>query len=401
MRRAAGRMTRVLVASALILSAALGARATFGLFLLPLADASIMSVSLLALALAVQNLMWGIAQPLAGGLADRYGSGAIVAAGALVYAAGLALVGWKPNALTIMLGLGVLAGVGQSAMTFAVVIAAVSRSASAAFRTSAVALAAAGGSLGQVALIPLVQSTIAHAGFRWTFLILAAIVLGTAPLGYWLRDRANSVLPTAAAASGSQTTWVAILSALRDPNYLLLTAGFFACGFQLAFLSNHLPAYLALCHAPAGLGAASLATIGFFNIIGTYGFGRLMQRFAPQYLLVVLYTVRATAAFVFAAVAPLALTSLTFAVIMGLTWLATVPLTNGVITNLFGLKNLGALFGCCFLSHQLGSFLGTFLGGVAVQWSGSYATAWTATIVIGYLAALVNVPIRTRAVASA
>jgi len=360
------------------------------------------SVSLLAFAIAIQNLAWGAAQPLAGSLADRRGPTVVVVAGALISAAGLLLVAWHTDPVTIMLGLGVLVGLGQSAMTFAVVISAVSRASEPAFRATAVALAAAGGSLGQVILIPIAAIAIANFGFHWAFVVLAGIVLAAGPMGYFLIRRD---LPTAVAAPGEstivQTTWSAIWTAVRDSNYLFLTAGFFACGFQLAFIGNYLPAYLALCHVAGGVGAATLATVGFFNIIGTYGFGRLMNRFQPQHLLVVLYSIRATAVLAFIVTPPSGVTSIAFGVVMGLTWLGTVPLTNGIVTRLFGLSNLGTLFGVCFLSHQAGAFMGAFFGGLSIAWTGSYTTMWIATIVVGYAAALLNVPIRTRAVATA
>jgi predicted MFS family arabinose efflux permease len=392
-------MIFVLIAAALVMSAGLGPRAALGLFLLPITAEHVVSVSLLAFAIAIQNLAWGAAQPLAGSLADRRGPIAVTTIGALLSAAGMLLVAWHTDAVTIVLGLGVLVGLGQSAMTFAVVVSAVSRAADPAFRATAVALAAAGGSLGQVILIPIAQLSIANIGFHWAFVILAGIVLAAGPLGYFLvrRDR-----PTATLAANELTTatWPAIWSAVRNPNYLFLTAGFFACGFQLAFIGNYLPAYLALCHVAGGIGAATLATIGFFNIIGSYGFGRLMNRFEPHHLLVALYGIRATATLAFFAMPPSGLTSIVFGVVMGLTWLGTVPLTNGVVTRLFGLGNLGTLFGVCFLSHQAGAFLGAFFGGLSVAWTGSYTIMWIATIVVGYTAALLNLPIRIRTAAT-
>ncbi|HYZ15941.1 MAG TPA: MFS transporter [Candidatus Acidoferrum sp.] len=382
----------VLAAGALIISAALGIRQTFGLFMSPIGAAHVVSLPLLAFAVALQNLMWGVAQPFAGALADRYRPAVVVAAGAVLYGVGLAGVALHPGVLSVLLGFGVLVGLGQSGMTFAVVISAVSRAASDTQRATAVALAAAGGSLGQVALVPVAQSVIAFAGYQRALVVLALIVLAAAPLGFVLSGRRS----VGDAAVPSSASWPAIWRALRDPNYLFVTAGFFACGFQLAFITVHLPTYLSLCHVGAGIGAASLATIGFFNIIGSFGFGKLMDRFAPQMLLAVLYAIRATAALAFVAVTPTAFTTLAFAVVMGLTWLGTVPLTNGVVARLFGLGNLGALFGVAFLSHQAGAFLGAWLGGVTLQVTGSYQTLWIATIVVGYVAAGLNLPIRYR-----
>jgi predicted MFS family arabinose efflux permease len=387
-------LSLVLAAGAVIMSAALGARQTFGLFLQPIGAAHVVPIALLAFALAVQNLVWGIAQPVAGALSDRYGPGAVVAAGALLYAAGLAAVALHPGALSIILGFGILIGLGQSGMTFAVVISAVSRAASESQRATAVALAAAGGSLGQVALVPVAQSVIGLGGYQRALVVLALVALAAGPLGFVLRGRPRGDDAVATPASAS---WPAIRRALRDGNYVFVTAGFFACGFQLAFMAVHLPTYVSMCHISASVGAASLATIGFFNVIGTFGFGKLMDRFEPQFLLAALYTVRATAALVFILVPPTAVTTLAFAVVMGLTWLGTVPLTNGVVARLFGLRNLGALFGVCFLSHQIGAFLGAWLGGVALQMSGSYESVWIATVVVGYTAAALNLPIRYRA----
>jgi len=386
----------VIAAGAIVISAALGTRQTFGLFMGPIAAAHVVPISLLAFALAVQNLVWGIAQPVAGALSDRYGPQAVVAAGAVLYAIGLSAVALHPGLLSVIVGFGILVGLGQSGMTFAVVMSAVSRAASDAQRATAVAIAVAGGSFGQVALVPVAQSVIGLGGYQRALVVLALVTLAAGPLGFVLARgrRSSGAVPTPFSPS-----WPAISRALRDGNYLFVTAGFFACGFQLAFITVHLPTYLSLCHVSAGVGAASLATIGFFNIIGTFGFGKLMDRFPPQLLLAALYTLRATAALAFIATPPTAFTSLAFALVMGLTWLGTVPLTNGVVARLFGIGNLGALFGVCFLSHQVGSFLGAWIGGIALQTTGSYQSVWIATVVVGYIAAALNLPIRYRAVA--
>lgn len=389
----------LLAAAAVIMSVSLGIRQTFGLFMTPMGSTHVVSIALVAFAIALQNLIWGVAQPFAGSLSDRFGPAGVVAIGAVVYAVGLAGAALHPDPFTIIVGFGILVGTGLSGMTFAVVISAVSQSASDAQRATAVALAAAGGSLGQVALVPIAQSLITWSGYQRALIVMALIALAAAPLGVVLAGRRRrgdrrEVAPSSA-------TWPAIVRAARDPNYLFVTSGFFACGFQLAFISVHLPTYLSICHVAVGIGAASLATIGFFNIIGSYGFGKLMDRYAPQYLLAVLYAIRATATFAFIVVPPTAFTTLGFAVIMGLTWLGTVPLTNGVIARLYGLSNLGTLFGVCFLSHQVGSFLGAWLGGLTLAATGSYQPMWVATIVVGFVSALLNLPIRYRATAVA
>jgi predicted MFS family arabinose efflux permease len=380
----------VVASGALLLSVALGARQTFGLFIGPIAADHLVTVAFLSLAIALQNLMWGLAQPFAGALTDRFGPAPVVAGGAMLYGAGLLAVAHRPDALAVVLGFGLLVGIGQSAMTFAVVIASVSRAAEATQRATAVALAAAGGSLGQVALVPMAQIAISHSGFRGALTILAVVLLAVAPVGLLLRHGVRAA-QTASVPVAAKT---AIRQALRDPNFLFLTAGFFACGFQLAFMGVHLPTYLGLCHIGPNIGAAALATIGFFNIIGSFGFGRAADRVQPQLLLSILYAVRATATAAFLIIPISAATTLAFAVLMGLTWLGTVPLTNAVIARLHGLPNLGALFGVCFVGHQIGSFFGALAGGLSLQYTGSYAPVWIAIVVVGYVAALLNVPIR-------
>ncbi|HYW53720.1 MAG TPA: MFS transporter [Dongiaceae bacterium] len=385
-------LAAVVASGALVLSVSLGIRQTFGLFIGPIAADHLVTVGFLSFAIALQNLIWGLAQPFAGALTDRFGPTPVVAAGALVYGAGLLAVVHRPDALAIVLGFGVLVGIGQSAMTFAVVIASVSRAADGARRATAVAIAAAGGSLGQVALVPVAQIAISHAGFRAGLTILAVVLIAVAPMGLLLRRRAQVAEVTSVPVAASS----AIRTALRDPNFLFLTAGFFACGFQLAFMGVHLPMYLGMCHIGANVSAAALATIGFFNIIGSFGFGRAADRVQPQLLLAILYAVRATATAIFLIVPVTAVTTLLFAVVMGLTWLGTVPLTNMVIARLHGLPNLGALFGVCFVGHQVGSFFGALAGGLAVQYTGSYTPVWIAIVAVGYAAALLNLPIRYR-----
>jgi predicted MFS family arabinose efflux permease len=382
----------VVAGGALVISVGLGIRQTFGLYIGPIAGEHLVTVGVLSLAIALQNLIWGLAQPFAGALTDRFGAAPVVAGGAVLYALGIASVALRPDVLAVVAGFGVLVGLGQASMTFAVVISSVSRAADATQRATAVALAAAGGSLGQVALVPIAQGAITHAGFRTALLVMAAVALAVAPAGLALRRRA--VHAPARAANPAGSTADAVRTALRDPNFLLLTAGFFACGYQLAFMGVHLPGYLVACHIGANVAAASLATIGFFNVIGSFAFGRAADRVPPQKLLAGLYAARASATVVYLVVPVSALSTLVFAVVMGLTWLGTVPLTNAVIARLHGLPNLGALFGVCFVGHQLGGFLGALSGGLSLQLTGSYWPVWIATVVVGYAAALLNVPIR-------
>jgi len=388
----------VVGAGILIISTAMGIRQTFGLFAQPMTVQHVTSIGQIALALAVQNLMWGLAQPFAGSISDRYGPGIVVACSAVLYALGLTATALFPNAGMLFLGFGILVGLGQAGMTFAVVISAVSKGTDPARRAFAVALAAAGGSLGQVAFVPIAQAFITFAGYERALLFLALFALGVAPFGFALvRSRQKS----SAVDAPKTASLSAILAAVREPGYLFLTAGFFACGFNLAFIGVHLPNYLSICHLSTTVGATALATIGFCNVIGSYAFGRLVDRFQPQYLLVSLYTIRATAILAFAILAPTVASTMIFAVLMGLTWLGTIPLTNAVIMRFFGVGNLGVLFGMCFLSHQIGSFLGAWGGGVSFELTGSYAPMWMIEIVVSFGAALLNLPIRLPAEARA
>jgi len=386
-------------AGILIISTAMGIRQTFGLFVHPMEAHQVATIGEISLALAIQNLTWGIAQPLAGGLGDRYGPGIVVAVSALVYALGLAGTALYPNGVMLIGGFGILVGLGQAGMTFAVVISAVSKVAAPARRAMAVAIAAAGGSLGQVAFVPIAQASIELQGFVRALLFLAIFALGVAPFGFILsRRRTASQSMQAAAATPS---WGAITAAAREPGYLFLTAGFFACGFNLAFIGVHLPTYLSICHIGMNVSAMALATIGLCNVAGSYVFGSLVDRYPPQYLLVTLYATRAMAILAFAIFPPTILATMIFAVLMGLTWLGTVPLTNAVIMRFFGTGNLGVLFGVCFLSHQVGAFLGAWGGGISYEYTGSYMPMWAIEIVVSFGAALLNLPIRLPAQARA
>ena len=385
-------ITVLVTASAIVLSVALGVRQTFGFYLSPIASEHLVTIAALSFALALQNLMWGLGQPFAGALTDRFGPGPVVGAGAVLYSIGMLAVAWYPGTLAVLVGFGIFVGLGQAAMTFAVVLSSLSRAVDASQRATAVALAAAGGSLGQVALVPLAQIAIDHAGFRSALIVMAVIALAVAPLGFLLRASSGASV----VAPASQATGSAVRTALRDPNFLFLTTGFFACGYQLAFMGIHLPGYLLSCHIGLGVGAAALATVGFFNVIGSFAFGKAVDRWQPQFLLTFLYGVRASSTVLYLVTPISPLTTLLFAVIMGLTWLGTVPLTNAVIARLHGLPNLGALFGVCFVGHQLGGFLGALSGGLSLQMLGSYTPVWIATIAIGYGAAVLNLPIRFR-----
>jgi len=357
-----------------------------------------MPVTLIAFAIALHNLVWGLAQPFAGAAADRHGCAPVVAFGALTFAAGLALAAVAPSGVMLVVGMGLLVGIGISCTSFGVVLTAVGRVASAEKRSMAMGLASAGGSLGQVLMIPLAQSITEISGLSASLLVLALLMLMAAPLGILLDRRdlgpAASREPTASPLSE------VLAQACRHPGYRLLTLGFFTCGFQLAFIATHLPGYLSLCHMPAGLGATALALIGLFNMAGTWACGWLGGWVRQQYVLGWLYLIRGIAIGAFFLLPKTATSVIIFAAVMGLTWLGTVPLTSGLVAKVFGTRHLGTLFGVCFLSHQIGSFLGAWLGGFVFDLTGSYSLIWGATAAAGLLAALLHFPINDTAVSA-
>ncbi|KXU85803.1 MFS transporter [Caballeronia megalochromosomata] len=392
-------------AAALILSAAMGVRQTFGLFIGPFSFDRGLPITLVAFAIALHNLVWGFAQPFAGAAADRYGAAPVVALGAATFAAGLALAAAATSGWMLVLGLGLLVGIGISCTSFGVVLATVGRVASPQTRSVAMGLASAGGSLGQVLMVPFAQEVRVHAGVPASLYALAFVLLLAAPFGIVL-DRASRRSKASANVSASNETHAMPLRetlayASRHRGYRLLTLGFFTCGFQLAFIATHLPGYLMLCHMPVGLGATALALIGLFNMIGSWGCGWLGGRWRQHHVLAWLYLIRGGAIALFVLLPTTSVSVVLFAAVMGLTWLGTVPLTNGLIAKVFGTRHLGTLFGVVFLSHQLGSFLGAWLGGYVFDTTGSYSLIWGATAVAGLVAALLHFPIDDRPVTEA
>jgi MFS family permease len=388
--------TSAVVSGALVLSAAMGVRQTFGLFVGPFAFDGGLPVTVIAFAIALHNLVWGVAQPFAGAAADRYGAAPVVAVGAVTYAAGLALAALAPSGAVLVLGMGLLVGIGISCTTFAVVLTAVGRAASPEKRSMAMGLVSAGGSLGQVLMLPLAQTVMGFSGISASLLVLALVMIAAAPLGLVLDRRASAASPSQEPPASSLRE--ALAQAYRHRGYRLLTLGFFTCGFQLAFIGTHLPGYLSLCHMPIGLGATALAVIGLFNMVGSWACGWLGGRFRQQHVLGWLYLIRAVAIGVFLLLPTTGTSVVVFAAVMGLTWLGTVPLTSGFVARVFGTRHLGTLFGVCFLSHQVGSFLGAWLGGVVLDATGSYTLIWVATAAAGVMAAMLNFPINDRVV---
>ncbi|MEM5457495.1 MFS transporter [Paraburkholderia phytofirmans] len=383
--------TLVILAGALILSAAMGIRQTFGLFIGPFSFDRGLPVTLIAFAIALHNLVWGFAQPFAGAAADRYGSAPVVAFGATTFAAGLGLAAVAPSGAMLIVGMGLLVGIGVSCTTFGVVLPAVGRIASPEKRSMAMGLVSAGGSAGQVLMVPLVQGIRLSSGIATSLFVLAFLMLLIAPLGMVLDRRARVGTPV-------HEEHVAPLrkvlgQAAGHRGYRLLTLGFFTCGFQLAFIATHLPEYLSLCHMPVGLGATALALIGLFNMAGSWACGWLGGRFRQHHVLGWLYVIRSVTIGAFFLLPKSPASVVIFAAVMGLTWLGTVPLTSGLVAKVFGTRHLGSLFGVCFLSHQIGSFLGAWLGGLVFDLTGSYSLLWEATVVAGLVAAMLHFPI--------
>lgn len=385
----------VIAAAALILSVAMGIRQTFGLFIGPFSYDHGLPITLVAFAIALHNLVWGFAQPFAGAAADRFGAAPVVAFGAIAFAAGLALAGFAPSAAFLVLGMGVLVGIGISCTSFGVVLGSVGRAVTPQTRSMAMGIASAGGSAGQVLMVPLAQGVQLNLGMSFALIVLAFLILAMAPFGIALDRQGTDNAPLHEPAAPPLREVLG--QALRHRGYLLLTLGFFTCGFQLAFIATYLPEYLFLCHMPAALGATALALIGLFNMAGSWACGWLGGRYRPQHVLGWLYLIRGIAIAAFFLLPKSAASTVVFAAVMGLTWLGTVPLTSGLVAKVFGVRHLGTLFGVVFLSHQIGSFLGAWLGGLVFDLTGSFALLWGATALAGLFAALVHFPIDDRA----
>ena len=379
----------LVAAAASSISLALGVRQTFGLFLLPLAVEEGLSPTILGGAVALHNLVWGLGQPVTGALADRYGAGRVMAGGSLLLAAGLGLPALLPGPLSILFGIGVLTGLGVACTGTGAALAAVGRAVPPERRGEMIGLASAGGSLGQAAMVPVAQGLIGGFGAVASLGMLAVGMLAIVPIARAVEWRAP---PGAAASAGSRPGGLFALAreALGDRDFALLTAGFFACGFQLAFLTMHLPSHISLCGLPVELGAVALMTVGLFNIPGSWLCGRVSNYVRPELALGWIYLLRTVAIACFALAPPSYMGTLVFAAVMGFVWLGTIPLTSAAIARRFGVADLGALYGVCFLSHQLGGFLGAGSGAVLLETAGDYDAFWPVMILVGLAATAVN-----------
>jgi MFS family permease len=382
----------ILLGSALILALSLGVRHGFGLFLAPMSGDFGWGREVFAFAIALQNLMWGLAQPFAGALADRFGAAKVVFIGGVLYAVGLALMSLADSPLSLSLSAGLLIGIGLSGTSFSVILGVVGRALPAEKRSMGMGIASAAGSFGQFAMLPGTLGLISWLGWSGALLVLAVLVAMILPLVGMLKDK------PVVASGDDQTLVEALREACSHSGFWLLALGFFVCGFQVVFIGVHLPAYLVDQHLPATVGTTVLALIGLFNIFGTYTAGWLGGRMSKPRLLSALYLLRAVAIVLFLW-APLSqTTAYLFGITMGLLWLSTVPLTNGTVATLFGVRNLSMLGGIVFLLHQLGAFLGGWLGGLVYDHTGSYDLIWQVSILLSLMAAALNWPVRERPV---
>lgn len=398
-------VTPVLVAGCVILMLGFAVRASFGVFQIPVAEEFGWARAEFSLAIAIQNLAWGIGQPLFGAVAERFGDRKAIVAGALMYAAGLVLSSWAvtPGQMQV---LEILVGFGIAGTGFGVVLAIVGRAASAENRSMALGIATAAGSAGQVIGAPVAEFLLQSYSWQEVFVIFAMVILSALFALPFIRSP-----KVATKAELEESMGVVLKRAFKDPSFTLIFLGFFSCGYQLAFITAHFPAFVTeLCGPidPAGmlagmgitttsaLGATSIAVIGLFNIVGTVTAGWLGKRYTKKYLLAGVYTGRTIAAAVFILLPITPESVLVFSAVMGALWLATVPLTSGLVAHLYGLRYMGTLYGVVFLSHQIGGFLGVWLGGMMYDVTGGYTLVWWIGVGVGAFSAIVHLPVREK-----
>jgi predicted MFS family arabinose efflux permease len=379
----------VVACGAAIMTLALGVRQSFGLLMPQMSMALDIGRSDFGLAIAIQNLVFGVAQPFVGALADKHGAGRITVAGALLYAAGMTAAAGATDALGIHLSLGFMVGLALSGVAFTVVLGAVGRIAPPERRSFAFGIVTAGGSFGQFLVVPGAQALLTQFGYAQTLVLLSGLIACAALFAIGVAGKPGGMV-----SGPAQSASEALREASGERSFWLLNAGFFVCGFQLMFIATHFPAYLSDKGIDPAIGATALALIGLFNIFGSYLIGMAGDKFPKQYLLAGLYTVRGLALLLFVALPLTPVTALAFAAAMGFLWLGTVPLTNGLVSQIFGVRHLSMLTGIVFMSHQIGSFLGAWLAGLMYDRLGSYDVVWTASILLAFFAALIHLPIR-------
>ena len=385
-------MVQVLMCGAAIVTLSMGIRHGFGLWLQPITQAQGWTRETFSFALAIQNLSWGIFGIFAGMAADRFGAFRVIVGGAVLYALGLAGMALSPTGLLFTLTTGVLIGAAQAGTTYAVIYGVIGRNISAQKRSWAMGVAAAAGSFGQFLMVPTEGFLISSLGWQQALLVLSGAVLLMIPLAFGLRETTFSA--GAAAPLREQTIVQALGEAFKYPSFQLLIAGYFVCGFQVVFIGVHMPSYLRDKGLSPQVASYALALIGLFNVFGTYAAGVLGQKMPKKNILATIYFSRAVVIALFIA-APLTPTSVyIFSAVMGLLWLSTVPPTNAAVAQIFGIQHFSMLGGFIFFGHQLGSFMGVWLGGVLYDRTGSYDIVWYLAIALGVLAGLINLPVR-------
>ncbi|APW43447.1 MFS transporter [Rhodoferax saidenbachensis] len=389
-------LTQLLICGAAIVTLSMGIRHGFGLWLQPITQAKDWSRETFAFAIAIQNLSWGVAGIFAGMVADRFGAFKVIVLGAALYALGLVGMAHANTPLLFTLSTGVLIGVAQAGTTYAVVYGVIGRNVSADKRSWAMGITAAAGSFGQFLMVPTEGFLISHFGWQEALSLLGFAALLMAPLAWGLREPgfAGSAPPPR-----EQTIVQALREAFKYPSFQLLMAGYFVCGFQVVFIGVHMPSYLRDKGLSPQVASYALALIGLFNVFGTYAAGVLGQKIPKKNILAFIYLARAVTISVFL-IAPLSPTSVyVFSSVMGLLWLSTIPPTNATVAQIFGVAHLSMLGGFVFFSHQIGSFLGVWLGGYLYDKTGSYDIVWYIAIALGVMAALVNLPVKEAAIA--
>ena len=376
----------IVVCGCLVIFVGFGIRSTMGVFLVPITEQYDWGRSIFAFAAALQNLFWGFSQPIFGAIADRFGSGRVILIGGICYVAGLALMIVSSTPLGFYIANGALIGFGLSGTTFAIVLAVIARAVPEKQRSMALGIGSAAGSLGQFVLVPLGNSLILQFGWVSTIAMLSCLMLLVIPLSFVLSGKPNISGP-------EQTLKAAVFQAARHPGYVLLTSGFFVCGFQVTFIGIHLPAYLTDIGLSSNVGAWALSIVGLFNLVGTLLAGYMGNIFKKKSILSFIYLGRAIVIAVFVMLPPSVPSALIFAGCMGILWLATIPLTSGIVSQVFGARYLGTLFGFVFLGHQIGSFLGVWMGGLLFDSTQSYEVVWWICVALGVIAALLHWPI--------
>ena len=389
-------MLQVLICGATIVTLSMGIRHGFGLWLQPMTTDRGWTRESFAFALAVQNLTWGLAGPFTGMLADRFGAFRVLVVGGLLYAVGLALMALSATTAGFLGSAGLLIGFAQSGTTYAVVYGVIGRNVAPEKRSWAMGVAAAAGSFGQFLMVSLDGRLIAHLGWQNALFILACAALAILPFAAGLREPPQ---PAGGAHGAVQGIGAAVREAFAYPSFLLLTAGYFVCGFQVVFIGVHLPSYLKDKGLTPDVATTALALIGLFNVFGTYLAGVLGQRIAKRHVLAGIYLLRAFTIVAFISLPVTATSVYVFASTIGFLWLSTVPPTNAVVAQIFGVRHMSMLGGFVFLSHQVGSFLGVWLGGRLYDATGSYDVVWWLAAGLGIVAALLNLPVRETPIA--